>query len=300
MPYIELLGRGDKLGVNITTFISQIIFAHKNKYKIKYDKNFIKSGDNVRFVEFNQKYTDSIFIKTLFEYIDMYNIDKSDDGIEIKIFTIDYFEMISKTVLEVNLDLVSYFKKHMYNDIIKIFNNIAEIKKYDLPFNPETTIAVHLRLDDVRGNIDYDGKLCAREFTECLNSDKIANNDIDILSKNKYGHHFNYQSPIPFDRIESYLSEIKKNNLDSNIIVITSPNENTTQIPYPVFSSYDESYDLFLLCKVKKTILSRSTFSLSSLFFSDLNEYYVPLWGHVPCFGLHTKFDNTSNINYIF
>jgi len=53
------------------------------------------------------------------------------------------------------------------------------------------------------------------------------------------------------------------------------------------------------MCKV--TILSRSNFALSSLFYNDDKiKTYIPLWGHAVCYGLDTIYDKTdrSKIEY--
>jgi hypothetical protein len=59
------------------------------------------------------------------------------------------------------------------------------------------------------------------------------------------------------------------------------------------------NFDLFLLCNAEVVILSRSTFSLSCLYFGSAKDIYVPMWGHISCFGLTNKYDNT-NINYYY
>jgi len=300
MGYIELLGRGDRLGANITTFIAQIIYAHKNNLEIRYDRNFIKSGDNVKFVPFNQNYVNSIFIESLLDYIDIHNSKLIKDDVIVEMYTIHFFEIISKVVLEIGMDLLTYFKTFIYSDVINIFKLKSQEKNYTIPFEVENTIVVHLRLDDVRGYQDYDGRMCSSEFSKILNDDKILDNDVDSFVKNKYGNHTNSQSPIPFNRIQECLDDIKKENPNFNIVIVTNPGEDTTKIPYPVLSSNDESYDLFLLCNAKIVILSRSTFAITSLFFSDSEIYYVPLWGHVPCFGLSSKFDKTNKIKYYY
>ena len=66
---IELYGRGDRLGANITCMIAQIICAVEFKYYIHYDRNFINHNDNVCFVPYNQNYSKSLFIETLFDFI---------------------------------------------------------------------------------------------------------------------------------------------------------------------------------------------------------------------------------------
>jgi hypothetical protein len=86
---------------------------------------------------------------------------------------------------------------------------------------------------------------------------------------------------------------------DRKVIIITNPGENISDYPYDYICSDDPSYDLFLLCNSEVIILSRSTYSVSALFFGIAKEAYVPLWGHIPCYGLYTKYDN-KKYNYFY
>ena len=302
MPYINLTGRPDRLGANITTFISQIIFAHKNNFRINFDKNLIY-GDSIwadlKYGPINQRFKESIFVQSLFDYIEEYNSYISIDNLEINFFSSDYFEIMSKTVLEIESDLVTYFKKNLYDNVNKFFLEKLKQKNYSLPFDPNDTVLIHLRLDDAKYIDDYDGKICANHFAECINSNQIATIELDRIVKNKYGSNFNRQAQISFYKIEHCLSKIYLEDSNyKNAVIVTSPNENLENINYPVISNFDESYDLFLLSNAKKIILSKSTFSLSSLFFGNFETCYLPLWGHIPCFGIYTKFDENRNIKF--
>lgn len=115
--YLDLLGRGDRLGANITCFIAQIIYAVHNKVYINYDRNFINSGDNVRFVPYNQAYNKSIFMITLFDFIDYHNdrLDIHDKKTNCNMFSIHFFEIISKVTIDIKSDHFSYFKDQIYN-----------------------------------------------------------------------------------------------------------------------------------------------------------------------------------------
>jgi hypothetical protein len=304
MPYIELLGRPDRLGANITTFISQIVFAHKNKFRVKFDKNLIY-GDEIwlklNFGSVNQKIINSIFIESIFDYLDEYNTNLTIDNLKVDFFSWDYFEIMSKSVLIIESDLITYFKENLYENIYKFYILRVKSRNYTLPFNPDDTVLIHLRLDDVGHVSDYDGRICAGYFREHINSNQIATINLDNFVKSKHGSNFNSQSQTHFSKIENCLSEIYSDNSNyKNAVIITSPNEELRNIPYPVISNFDESYDLFLLSSAKKIILSKSTFALSSLFFGDFEDCYVPLWGHVPCFGIYTKFDENKNIKFFY
>ena len=80
---------------------------------------------------------------------------------------------------------------------------------------------------------------------------------------------------------------------------------------YPIIKSEDESLDLYYLSICRVTILSRSTYALSSLFFSLPTEIgnhsltleektYIPLWGHMTCLGLDTKYDKTEKRRFSY
>ena len=108
----------------------------------------------------------------------------------------------------------------------------------------------------------------------------------------------NRQAPLSTFKIKLVLDELLKKYPDYTIKVVTNPNE-TIDLEYPVIQSEDENYDLYLLSKAPVVVLSRSTFSLSALFFGDHQEVYIPSWGHSVCMGLNTKFDH-SNFKYFY
>lgn len=299
--YIELLGRGDRLGANITCFIAQIIYAVHNNIYIYYDRKFINSGDNVTFAPYNQNYNNSIFINTLFDFIDIHNSKLSieDEKENANFFSIYFFELISKTLLNIKKDHFTYFKEKIYPEIKDIFLNKAKQNGYidNIPFNPNKTILVHLRLDDVKNRPDYDGRICCNHFNNYINNDIITDDKVnrEITSIHPY---CNFQAPLSKIKIQNEINIALEKNPDYEVIIVTSNNENVTEFPYKCIST-DENFDLFLLCNAEVVILSRSTFALSCLYFGIAKEIYLPMWGHISCFGLTTKYDNTS-INYFY
>ena len=121
--YIELFGRGngDRLGGNITCFISQILYAINKDYFIIYDKKNINHCDNVHSVPYNQNYNNSIFIKSLFYFIDCHNGFLKKSGFlldeKVSIDTIDWFEVTSKVLLTVKNDYFTFFKNNIFSKI---------------------------------------------------------------------------------------------------------------------------------------------------------------------------------------
>jgi hypothetical protein len=300
--YIELLGRGDRLGANITCFIAQIIYAFHNKIFIKYNRKNIESGDNVRFVPYNQEYNNSIFIKTLFDFIDIHNskLESNDTIVKDNMFSIHFFEIISKVLLTIKQDHFSYFKEKIYPDIKNIFHHYSKENGYldNIPFNPQKTILVHLRLDDRRHATDYDGYVCAQFFNNVINNDKIADNETDRQVKNIYPI-CNTQAPLSKNKIQAQINDARQKNPDFEVIIVTTPNENTSEFPYRCIQSNDESLDLFYLCNSEVVILSRSTYALSCLYFGIASKVYLPVWGHSSCFGLTNKYDK-SKFHYFY
>ena len=292
--HIKLTGRGDGIGANLTFFIGQIIFAINNKLYIKYNRTDIYSiWDKNSMVVDTQKLYDSIFTQTLFDIIDNYNINyKGEEGEELNFNTEDYYS-IAKNVTDIKSDLINYFKNDIYDE--NIFLTKALNKSYEIGFDIKKTILVHLRLSDVKNVSDYDGSICANYLKNKIDNNKIITyKDCRTL----YDISLNKQAPIPYIRIEEQIKKCLEKNPNHDVIIITSPGE-INYLPYKYIQSEDYNYDLFLLTQADCVILSRSTFSIASLFFGKQKEVYLPLWGHLPIFGLFTKYDNMKYSYFI-
>ena len=238
-------------------------------------------------------------MQTLFDIIDLYNqknyLEESGEEIDLKAPT--HFEVLSKSVLNIENDLISYFKNSFYTDSSReIFLNRGRERGYEIPFDPRKTILVHLRLEDVKNRPDYDGKICSNYFRNKIESGSFADGDTDSEIR-KNNPSCNMQSPLEFQKIQDIIDEEIKENPDREVIIITNPGEDLSSLPYRCISNSDSSYDLFLLCNCETLILSRSTFALASLFFGMSEKAYIPLWGLIPCYGLYTKYDK-NNFDY--
>jgi hypothetical protein len=289
--YIILFDRLDRLGANIINYIAQIIFAYKNKYYIKY----INNDRN------NYKYINSVFVTCLFNFIDKYNesinntLNNNISNCLVKMDNdYDWISIISYVTTDCKSDLITYFLNNIFdlikNDFIKLTN---EFKYNDKSlFDVNKTILVHLRLDDVSNRPDYDGSICSNYY-----KNKIANNEKCVC---EFYNSINNQAPLSKEKLINIIKKAKDKYIDHEIILLSSPNSDTSFLNYPVIKNDDASYDLYLLSKCNVVILSRSTFALSSLFFSDnKKDVYIPLWGHFVCCGLDTIYDkNTYNYFY--
>jgi hypothetical protein len=275
-------GAGDRLGAQLTWYIAQIIYAHYHSYYIDYN---------------SLVYPNSIFIKALQEFIDDYNKNKIKRN-KISIIDSDFWCCFnSKVVIRIESDLISYFRKHLFI-IRRHLDNLAVNNNYHLYFNPNETILVHLRLDDVDFNnrIDYDGSYSLKYF-----ANKINENDLTYNDENQYyiknniidSHLYNAQAPISDNKLNKVINNIKKRYPYYKVVIITSPKGNVT-LNYPTIRTDEPSIDLFYLCNSKILILSRSTYALSTLYFTRAKEIWIPTWGYVSSLGIETKYNNIT------
>jgi hypothetical protein len=282
-----IVDRCDRLGTNLINYISQIIHAYNNNWFIKYKPDM--------------SYHNSIFVKCLMEYIDQYNetlertfTDKvTEETQEIEICNkndINYTTAL--TVVHLQNDLITYFKKYIYENIRYYLDKHTLNLGYQVPFNPKKTILVHLRLEDVRTWPHYDGRICCNHYATRINNGEKC-------EYTSFGWQYNRQTPMPVDIVQQQINSALEKYPEHEVIIITSPGNYGTGFSYKDIRSNDENYDLFLLCNSEVVILSRSNFSLCALFYGIVQEAYVPMWGHLSCLGPCTKYDNCK-FNYYF
>lgn len=320
LPFFTIKNRqpNDRIGANIFSYINQIAMAHYFNYYI-----------NIHEI----RYEESIFVKTIVDYVEQYNSDKSKgDEIFIDEITqtpefddVNYaFHLAGFFTCTAKMDLFTYFKTHIYSDFIKIFEKHSQ--HLTVNFDPKKTILLHLRLDDLSeaNSFDYDGDIVSKFFSEKINSDYflsfqsmneiygkkfikylIQNKSelkIDEIRKNfkytssKFLHLFGCQSVIKEKRICNIIDKLLVKYPDNQVIIVTSPTGDV-HLPYRRIRNHDPSIDLFYLSQCDKVILSRSTFALSSLFYSNASEIWIPKWTLITCCGLNTIYD-AATFNY--
>jgi len=287
--------RPDRIGTEILSFLFQFYFCYKNKYLLNYNYT-------------NIKFRDSIFMKCILKIISDYNtnllhsglpINKSIDNDIINIPGPGETDMCYGMGLIVQLleiDMLTFFKKNFYESI-KQFYNFSNIENnYSIPFDVEKSIVIHLRLDDQWWESDYDGRVCSNYYIN------LINNCQKCYFTNGEENKFNKQNPLSSDKIKTQLDILLQEFPDSKVIIISSPLTKIPELNFKydmVLQNNDYNYDLFLLSKSKKIILSRSNFALISLFFGQQTHVHMPLWGHFACAGFGTKFDN-CNFTYFY
>ena len=282
-----LIPRVDRLGTNLINYISQVNHAYNNNWFIKYQPNM--------------SYNNSIFVKCLMEYIDQYNESLERKYKDKVIENTQEIEICEKndlnyttalTVVHLKCDLISYFKKYIYENVRYYLDQHTISLNYQIPFNPKKTILVHLRLEDVRNWPHYDGSICCFHYAVKINKGEKC-------EYSSFDWKYNKQTPMPTDIVQIQINDALKKYPEHEVVVVTSPGDYPTGFKYRDIRSNDENYDLFLLCNSEVVILSKSNFSLCALFYGIVQEAYVPMWGHLSCLGPCTKYDNCK-FNYYF
>jgi hypothetical protein len=281
--YVVLFHRYDRLGANLINYIAQIIYAHHHGY-------YIKILDN----KFNQpKYPNSRYYIILLNYINnVLNINNdthncyhlgSDDEILYDFNKYDVQLFCGFVTQTIKCDLLTYFHKHIYNDLD--FKDLNDY--YDISYDFNNSIFCHLRLDDVAHKKDYDGSICSKYYKLLIENNKPCTN--------KFYEYVNNHSPLSKDKINMMMYDAKNIYPNDKIYLVTSPISDTEYTEYEIISNIDVDKDLFILCNSKKSILSRSLYALASLFFSKPKEYcYLPSWGFFVTCGLNTKYDHNE------
>jgi hypothetical protein len=191
----------------------------------------------------------------------------------------------------IKCDLLSYFHKYIYDDLD--FKEINEFyNEVLMTYNFNDSIFCHLRLDDVSHKTDYDGSICSRYYKLLLENEKPT--------PNKFYEYVNNHSPLSNEKINMMINGAKNIYPNNKLYMVSSPISETGFNEYEIISNADVDKDLFILCNSKRSILSRSMYALTSLFFSKPKEYcYLPSWGFFVVCGLNTKYDN-NNFKYIY
>lgn len=285
----NLKHRKDRLGTQWLCILYQFYYCTYMNYYIQYNDDYIP-------------FNDSIFIQCIFKLIKAHNssFTKIESIIIDDIINIDGYadvdignDMCYGLGFIVNLlqqDLLSYFKEKFYYQIQLYYNNLCS-KFKSIPFDPENSIIIHLRLDDQIYEEDYDGKICSTHYIN------LINNSEKCYFTNGPNKKYNKQNPLSYNKIKIQLNILQSQFPKAKIIIIASP---LTEIPALNFNydliiqNLDYNYDLFLLSKAKKIILSRSNFAVVSLFFGEHTHVHMPLWGHFACLGFGTKYDKNK------
>ncbi len=308
MVFLEINHRPDRLGANLTWYIMQIIWCHKNEWFCHWIPG---------------PFDDSLFVETIIIYLNKYNydlgekIESHEHG-----WKVDFLEFTQqdwpgnamKVTKEVGVDLLTYYKNNIYIPMTEIFTSIfishPKCKSIDIDF--KNTIALHLRLDDVSIRGPYPSRAGCKYYRHKLNSGNIH---IDLQDESEYFYRvglycpgwnrdynpFDCQAPIEVRHIKTYI-EIAENMFPRhNLVIVTSPTSKVDEElkKYRIITNDDPDIDLYILSQANVIITSKSLFCFSSLFFGNHQMKFIPIWGHIIGTGITTKYDFQNNNVYL-
>lgn len=279
IQYVNLMDRTDRLGTNLVWYISTILLAIKNNYKICLIKP-----------KTQYSYYNSIFVESLINFIEEYNErhfpnTSSEDKKKFINQDDEYFKKIIRCLINIKCDFITGFREQIFTQNFKDnLNELAKIRGYNIPYDSKKSIVVHLRLDDRQNYFvsDKDRENYSNNFRNIINND-----DVNFKFPG-----FGGQSAICENKIKEIIERVSIIYKDYEVIIITNGEHN---LPYKTIRNDDESYDLFLLCNSEILIGSMSTFSFCSVMFGNHQYVYYPLWDHFVLFGITTKYDKTNN-----
>lgn len=307
--YIVLDNRPDRMGSNLTWYIMQIIYAHKNKWFVHYQSS---------------PFNESIYFKSIKTFVNKYNYELGEElgshdhkwqSYIIDINEQDWPGNNMKVCNNIKQDLISYYYEHLYEsmnaclnsvivDDLKRFNNMPDI---DL----KKTIAVHLRLDDVVDRMYYDGIHSTEYYRNKIDTENIGINlideklfflkrDIDIPGPGRHYNPYDCQAPIEPSKLQKYIDDVQKIYPEHEVIIVTSP-ISKVDLPYRVIQNRDPDLDIFIMSKADVLITSKSLFCFSAMYFGNPDQKrFIPMWGHIAGTGLTSKHDKTTNNTYLY
>ena len=119
-----------------------------------------------------------------------------------------------------------------------------------------------------------------------------------------YGRHYNpydCQAPISESKIQEYIDLALIKYPAHDVVLVSSPlTMSKIKLPYPIIASNDIDRDLAFLCNCDVLICSKSLYCFSSVYLGKASEVIIPMWGHITGTGLTSKYDQTTNITYVY
>jgi len=268
MPFLCLVDRTDRLGSVLMCYISTVLIAKKHGYRIQFTK-----------AKADYKYSESLFVDALFHWIDIYNETVTPHD-SIRIYEDEeFFKKMVGALLSIQSDFVTAFKTMMVPEFL---NELALRRSYVLPFDPTTTIAVHLRLEDKANCF-----VTLEDRTRYSNHfRRIVDSETRNFPMPQYQSEWAGQSAMKDSEVIAIIEYALRMHPGFNVVVVTN---GTHELPYTTICSEDPSFDLFLLTKAAVLIGSMSTYSFVAMMYGSHRRVYYPLWDHAVCFWTHYK-----------
>ena len=155
--------------------------------------------------------------------------------------------------------------------------------------------------------IDYDGRTAHNFFKEKIDKNDnswdwdgdyesyFKQNNIKLMGRGKS----TYQSPIPYDRINTLIDNFKIDYPEHEIVIIASPGGgHEIPLEYKHIRSESPCLDLFYQIYCDVLVCSRSTYSMTAAYFHQGSKVIMPQWGYTGACGLGSTNDKSGHEFY--
>jgi len=244
LPSAFIIGsRGDRYGSNAIPWVAAILLAHHYQIPLHHhcSSRCLKSP-SVR---------NSLYHKILTDYCE--TGAPPEDAKRLNGSVIAVFLPLCREII--HSDIPSAINDFGFTSVwFKYFDDRAKEQGWKLRWNPDTTIVIHVRLDDVAPATLIDGGSTGR-----------------IQKKRSQNSEERYQGYIGDNRLQLLIVMLHDLFPNHGIHIVTAPNQRdiyrckfvTQNIPYVkgVWGDRDEDYALWQMMRSDVLVLSRSTFS---------------------------------------
>jgi hypothetical protein len=297
--YIQLRDRikCDRLGTHLLYYVAQIIVATVNNIYIFLPEN-------------RQLFcTDNIFAESLFYYINLHNAALESRGIELGgEIIIEYGNgmnhICGSATQTAGCSIPEYFRAHIWPKIAGEFERLAAAAGYTAAAAAQLgddSIVCHLRLDDIAGRNIHPMTLCVKHYRELMNAGKETpiENFFDDL-----GCRHNCQGIMPTEVVEEEIAAALKRWAEYKVFIVTSPvstPDESLANKYTILKHEDPALDLYIMCKSRVFIGSRSTYAICAIMWGEEKMVArMPRWGHLTCCGVGTKYCADARIEEFY
>ena len=276
---IFIIDRIDRLGSNFMVQLSCYMIGKDKNYKMYYNKT-------------TNKYIDNIFFRGI--KLDSCELDdKCKEDTEELIKITDSVRGSPMTCVRyLQQDILSYFNdnyKQKFYELVKQEIDSSDIK---LPWNDNNNIiCIHVRLEDVGGKKDYNGK---KNYNYIIN---LINNNKEYVKPS-----FDKQRPISKDKLIELVTLLQDKYKNKKIYIVTYTkivpvwlSEVINNFHLNLLNLNTETYDLWCLINCDILVLSKSTFSQIAALYHQGSTIYYPYWGVAAGLGLGSKYDKSTN-----
>jgi hypothetical protein len=254
----------------------------------------------------NMNYQNTIFVQSLFYYIKLHNAALESRSVAVGGEIIIGYNQGMNHICGYATQLAGasipeYFRAHIWPKIAGEFERLADAAGYTAAAPAGDTIVCHLRLDDVAGRNMHPMWKCVKHYADLMNAG--AETPIEEIFDD-LGLKHNCQGTIPAEIVEEEIAAALKRCAEYKVFIVTSPISKPDECltnKYTILKNNDAALDLYILCKSRYFIGSRSTYAICAIMWgAEKMVARMPRWGHLTCCGVGTKYCTDARIEEFY